>query len=264
MANTATTEPVEMQASPDIFTKTKLCKFYLLGICAKGESCLFAHERDELNPMPDLFRTKLCSRLINRGTCDDKQCTYAHSKEELRTAEIRPMTREPPAYQQVENYCMRQPTFVPVIMVPLQPGFVDAQSYQMPPIQQPSSRLRRRRGGHQHQAASGLQGTSSDEGLVNSGKDGDSSRGKTPSTTGTMSTSAQANDGNSSDADIRSNNSTYVIQQPVAHSDLTEYYEDGVVVVKNTFLCFEPRLKEVGLRQVHTADGRLDQMCGQD
>lgn len=279
VADIATAEPLEMQgstAAPDIFAKTKLCKFYVLGICAKGENCLFAHERAELNPMPDLFRTKLCTRLINRGSCDDTQCKYAHSKEELRTAEIRPV-RDPPvfqhdlsAFQQVESYSMRQTTFVPVMMVPLQPGFADAQLYQLPSMQQasphhsqPMGRSRRRRG-HQHQTASGLQGTSSDEGFPTSGKDGTVSGVQTPST-GTMSTSAQANDGNSSDADFGSNNSTHVVQHSAGGRSLADFCDDdGVVVVKNTFLSIEPRAKEFGLRQVHTAGGRLDQMCGQD
>jgi len=66
------------------FTKTKLCKFHIIGMCVKGESCPFAHDKEELRPLPDLTRTKLCKRLIQTGSCEDSSCTYAHTKEELR------------------------------------------------------------------------------------------------------------------------------------------------------------------------------------
>mmetsp|Transcript_53741 Transcript_53741/g.138443 ORF Transcript_53741/g.138443 Transcript_53741/m.138443 type:complete len:386 (-) Transcript_53741:273-1430(-) len=76
----------------DIFTKTKMCKFHLLGLCSKGSSCHFAHTRDDLNPLPDLYRTKLCKSLINTGQCNDAVCKYAHNREELRSPGI-PATR---------------------------------------------------------------------------------------------------------------------------------------------------------------------------
>eukprot|EP00427_Karlodinium_veneficum_P027899 CAMPEP_0169198312 /NCGR_PEP_ID=MMETSP1016-20121227/8745_1 /TAXON_ID=342587 /ORGANISM="Karlodinium micrum, Strain CCMP2283" /LENGTH=329 /DNA_ID=CAMNT_0009275039 /DNA_START=93 /DNA_END=1082 /DNA_ORIENTATION=+ len=46
--------------------------------------CRFAHDRTELEHLPDLSRTKLCKTLINTGSCEDPECRYAHSKEELR------------------------------------------------------------------------------------------------------------------------------------------------------------------------------------
>lgn len=67
-----------------MFTKTKICKFHILGICEKGIGCKFAHQKEELNPLPDLSRTKLCKTLINTGSCEDPACTYAHNREELR------------------------------------------------------------------------------------------------------------------------------------------------------------------------------------
>lgn len=67
-----------------VFGKTKMCKFHILGMCAKGTACCFAHEQSEMNPIPDLSRTKICKTLINTGVCTDEKCKYAHNKEELR------------------------------------------------------------------------------------------------------------------------------------------------------------------------------------
>jgi hypothetical protein len=67
------------------FSKTKLCKFHVLGKCTKGRQCPFAHEGGELRNLPDLRRTKLCKTLIQTGQCLNQNCQYAHSKEELRS-----------------------------------------------------------------------------------------------------------------------------------------------------------------------------------
>jgi len=67
-----------------VFTKTKMCKFHILGMCSKGAGCRFAHHKDELHPLPDLSRTKLCKTLIATGSCEDPDCRYAHNREELR------------------------------------------------------------------------------------------------------------------------------------------------------------------------------------
>lgn len=73
-----------------LFTKTKMCKFHLLGMCAKGSGCMYAHDATSLTPLPDLFRTKLCKSLISTGQCSDPRCKYAHNKEELRsTSQLR-------------------------------------------------------------------------------------------------------------------------------------------------------------------------------
>ncbi|CAE8629160.1 unnamed protein product [Polarella glacialis] len=68
------------------FSKTKLCRFELLGMCAKGTQCPFAHGGLEMKPLPDLRCTKLCKELIATGQCALPGCTYAHSREELRAA----------------------------------------------------------------------------------------------------------------------------------------------------------------------------------
>jgi len=46
---------------------------------------VFAHSAAELQPLPDLSRTKLCKILLSTGKCQDPHCTYAHNKEELRS-----------------------------------------------------------------------------------------------------------------------------------------------------------------------------------
>mmetsp|Transcript_6773 Transcript_6773/g.10864 ORF Transcript_6773/g.10864 Transcript_6773/m.10864 type:complete len:433 (+) Transcript_6773:60-1358(+) len=67
-----------------VFGKTKMCKFHILGMCAKGTDCCFAHDQAEMNPIPDLSRTKICKTLINTGICTDDNCKYAHNRDELR------------------------------------------------------------------------------------------------------------------------------------------------------------------------------------
>lgn len=67
-----------------IFSKTKMCKFHILGACTKGSSCKFAHQKEELQELPDLACTKLCKMLISTGSCDDPECRYAHNRTELK------------------------------------------------------------------------------------------------------------------------------------------------------------------------------------
>lgn len=67
------------------FQKTKPCRFYPLGACSKNEQCPFAHERQEIRPLPNLGRTKMCPTLIQTKGCNQPNCTYAHTKAELRS-----------------------------------------------------------------------------------------------------------------------------------------------------------------------------------
>jgi len=64
--------------------KTKMCKFHLKGICARGSECPFAHGKVELQPLPDFSQTKLCRNLMKTGGCNDPNCTYAHDVGDLR------------------------------------------------------------------------------------------------------------------------------------------------------------------------------------
>lgn len=61
-----------------------MCKFHIIDSCSRGSECPFAHSKEEMRPLPDLTRTKLCQNLIERGVCDNAACTYAHNKVELR------------------------------------------------------------------------------------------------------------------------------------------------------------------------------------
>lgn len=67
-----------------VFEKTKMCKFFILGSCTKGNQCRFAHDPSQLQQLPDLAKTKLCKSLIATGFCDNPDCKYAHNREELR------------------------------------------------------------------------------------------------------------------------------------------------------------------------------------
>lgn len=73
-----------ISASPvSRFSKTRLCSFFLRGVCAKGRNCGFAHFRGELKAPPDLIKTRLCQDWIN-GICLSRTCNYAHGRKELR------------------------------------------------------------------------------------------------------------------------------------------------------------------------------------
>jgi len=74
-----------------MFRKTKMCRFHMVGPCAKGDACNFAHSQEELEPMPDLRR--MCLTLIRTGTCDNSLCKFVHNKEELQSITA---TRAPP------------------------------------------------------------------------------------------------------------------------------------------------------------------------
>jgi len=85
-SNPPSPPPVDPNHSTDIFFKTKMCKFHILGVCARGDQCLYAHSKEQLIPMPDLSYTKLCPTLIRSGQCKDSACKFAHDRDELRTS----------------------------------------------------------------------------------------------------------------------------------------------------------------------------------
>lgn len=66
------------------FRKTKLCVFHKKNRCELGVGCPFAHSAEELQPAPDLAKTKLCYNFF-RGRCNDARCKFAHGSQELRS-----------------------------------------------------------------------------------------------------------------------------------------------------------------------------------
>lgn len=64
---------------------TKMCDFFLKGKCQRGARCNFAHNKDQLQSKPDLFKTVLCVRFMSKGACKSGQsCRFAHCRDELR------------------------------------------------------------------------------------------------------------------------------------------------------------------------------------
>jgi hypothetical protein len=78
-------EDKKASTTSSIFTKTRMCRFIALGLCRKGEACAYAHHKEELQPVPDLYKTKLCPAFFQQGSCKDPTCRFAHCKSELRT-----------------------------------------------------------------------------------------------------------------------------------------------------------------------------------
>mmetsp|Transcript_39432 Transcript_39432/g.91456 ORF Transcript_39432/g.91456 Transcript_39432/m.91456 type:complete len:367 (-) Transcript_39432:173-1273(-) len=67
--------------------KTRLCHFYLNGMCKYGSKCNFAHDEQELQNAPDLRKTRVCKAFLNGG-CSNRACNFAHGQEELRATEL--------------------------------------------------------------------------------------------------------------------------------------------------------------------------------
>jgi len=67
--------------------KTRFCMYHLQGVCQFGDDCAFAHGCDELQKMPNLHKTRLCTSFAS-GECNDAQCAFAHSEEELRSTDV--------------------------------------------------------------------------------------------------------------------------------------------------------------------------------
>lgn len=64
--------------------KTKFCMYHLKGTCQFGDDCAFAHSVKEIQAMPDLRKTRLCTK----ENCNDPNCTFAHGEEELRSTDM--------------------------------------------------------------------------------------------------------------------------------------------------------------------------------
>jgi len=66
------------------FRKSRMCRFYVRGECAKGEQCMFAHGLQEVTCAPDLRKTSLCPDWQS-GRCplSAEACLRAHGPGDL-------------------------------------------------------------------------------------------------------------------------------------------------------------------------------------
>lgn len=66
------------------FYKTEMCRYFRTG-CAKGMHCPFAHGENEMRNAPDLVKTSLCEKWVNRKCpLTSEQCPFAHGWSEMR------------------------------------------------------------------------------------------------------------------------------------------------------------------------------------
>jgi cleavage and polyadenylation specificity factor subunit 4 len=66
--------------------KTKVCRFWIRGLCRKGEQCIFLHQFD-LSKMPE------CQFLATYGECNNEDCIYLHLASEDKMKECEAYTR---------------------------------------------------------------------------------------------------------------------------------------------------------------------------
>ena len=78
----------ESSQRESLFTKTRMCRFFLTGACSRGDQCAFAHGEAQLVAQPNLSKTKLCRVYAASGECADAQCAFAHGKHELRKLSV--------------------------------------------------------------------------------------------------------------------------------------------------------------------------------
>eukprot|EP00933_Yihiella_yeosuensis_P080614 TRINITY_DN94075_c0_g1_i1.p1 TRINITY_DN94075_c0_g1~~TRINITY_DN94075_c0_g1_i1.p1 ORF type:complete len:328 (+),score=56.29 TRINITY_DN94075_c0_g1_i1:119-1102(+) len=64
---------------------TKQCNFFLQGACARGDSCTFAHDPQQLQPLPNLLKTGFCRQILAQGYCKHgANCRFAHHQDQIR------------------------------------------------------------------------------------------------------------------------------------------------------------------------------------
>ena len=52
-----------------VHKQTRLCKFFVVGKCTRGQACTFAHGEEKLRDQPDFSKTRLCADFMERGSC---------------------------------------------------------------------------------------------------------------------------------------------------------------------------------------------------
>lgn len=280
--------PAPTEPWGDIFVKTKMCRFHLLGICSKGASCPFAHENTEINPLPDLYKTKICKTLINTGKCGDADCAYAHNREELRVAEL------PGRRGKARGPSGRQSERRPLDGAPGGRKGESRSSAMIPPrtLQQDDEAGGANQAGglwqstqavsymagidavHEEYAAATYSGSTSSHIPSSSpsyrqGWPGSFSCRSYPSSTSDE-TNPQVTLGHAEvglvvtqthSGQDAPNARDEVAAVPCADASFKELLKAGAVAIKNTFLDFEPRPR---LRMVQTASGRLDSLAAEE
>eukprot|EP01066_Platyproteum_vivax_P007704 Platyproteum_vivax@DN3079_c0_g1_i1.p1 len=85
-----TTESEWQEMLRDQFHKTKMCPYFIRGHCLNGNHCSYAHSTVELQPIPNLCKTKMCEKeLLPNGVCKEwPDCSFAHSRAELRSTNV--------------------------------------------------------------------------------------------------------------------------------------------------------------------------------
>ncbi|CAD7945933.1 unnamed protein product [Amoebophrya sp. A120] len=69
----------------NMHSKTRICSFWMKGLCSRGSACGFAHGRAQLRQQPDLYKTKRCATFDRYGHCQaGENCRFAHGGDELR------------------------------------------------------------------------------------------------------------------------------------------------------------------------------------
>lgn len=67
---------------------TKMCVYFQQqGTCKYGAKCVFAHEQQDIAPMPDLKYTRICAN-FEAGKCLVENCPFAHSFDQLRSTDF--------------------------------------------------------------------------------------------------------------------------------------------------------------------------------
>ncbi|CAK9036570.1 unnamed protein product [Durusdinium trenchii] len=68
-----------------VHKQTRLCRFFVVGACTRGEACAFAHGKEKLKQQPDFSKTRLCADFVELGSCmEGDRCKFAHGRCELR------------------------------------------------------------------------------------------------------------------------------------------------------------------------------------